>query len=227
MHETGNPPVRKQLPPPTDIDAINSAQSMEQPDQQGYETCPECGNIFLRLSTDECCPFCQTLLPDSEEEDENSVTELEWQCPYCSGVFAESEVELDNHCPHCNGLIELTEDTALVIEDDEMVRCPRCRTENSISGLEELGRCYSCGMPYESPEFRKQMQMDMDSGAFLDTPDEKDAEILDAAAKADQKLERIPDPEKEDGRTQPLTPAEKIKAGMRRIFGRGGNDTIH
>jgi hypothetical protein len=171
--------------------------------------------------------------------------EQEWECPYCQGVFGESEILMDNHCPHCNGLLDLTPD------DPETLICPVCKKENTIQSLESVGCCYSCGSPAlginetYSSEQSLQDQFDKDSGVLLyettdkEMPesdsgvqeyqsDEKHTEILKAAAEADKHLERIPDPEKGPGQPAPLTTTAKIKEAMLRVFGgKKGNDTIH
>jgi len=210
----------EQGPPMDDIDreaALNSAQSMEvQPDQQGYQTCLECNNTFLKLSTDECCPYCYTLLPDTVSADK----EMEWECPYCQGVFGESEMETAGQCPYCNGPVELT-----VIDDEEpghFLICPKCNEENTFDSIERIGGCYACGHPMSSSEIDREKQMEADSGAFLHQSDEEHQAILDAAAEADKHLERIPDPE-QPGTSKPLSLIEK----MRKVFGGGNDTTVH
>jgi len=192
--------------------ALNSAQSMEQPDQQGYQTCLECGNTFLKLSTDECCPYCSTLLPDTVTD------EIEWICPYCQDTFTESEMMIPGQCPSCNGPVELTSPS----NDEEYLICPKCNEENSITSIERIGACYVCGHPIKSGELELEQQMQKDSGSFLNQTDEEHEAVLKAAAEADKTLERIPDPEK-PGTSKPLSLMDK----MRKVFGGSGNDTIH
>lgn len=206
--------------PMDDIDRealLNSAQSMEQPDQEGYLECLQCGNAFLKLASDECCPYCSTLLPDTVSADEDN-DDIEWECPFCKGFFFEDDLIDDNKCPHCFGVVEL--DT-----EEDYLMCPKCNEENTISSLERIGACYACGNPMGSvQEADSVRQMDSDAGAFLNQSDEEHQAILDAAAEADKNLERIPDPEK--GAHQPKPFSQSIMDKMRKVFG-GGHDTTH
>jgi len=219
--EKGDPPILD------DIDreaALNSAQSMN-PDQQGYETCLECGNTFLMLASDECCPFCHTLLPDTVVASGPPSAPTNWECPHCQGVFTEAGMVNHNECPHCSGAVELHVENP---NDKVTVLCPTCQEENTLASLESMGCCYMCHAPYSNGEIDREKQMEADSGAFLHQSDEEHQAILDAAAEADKNLERIPDPEKA-GQSIPLakeslTLIEKFK----KVFGKGGgNDTVH
>ncbi len=194
--------------------ALNSAQSMEQPDQKGYLQCLECGNTFLMLASDECCPYCSTLLPDTVAADD----EMEWSCPYCYESFSESDMTIVGQCPHCNGPVELTPPT----NESEAMECPRCHmmwAEKELAG----GKCPDCGEPFAIQTAESENQMESDSGAFLDQTDKEHQSILDAAAEADKTLERIPDPEK-PGQPKPL--GASLMDKMKKVFG-GGNDTVH
>ena len=193
---------------------------IQQPNQYGMVTCNSCKSSFLRLEGDEFCPFCDKPLDAVPVE-----IEQEWECPYCEGVFGESEILHPNHCPHCDGLIELTSED--VTTDQEILICPKCQAENKLESLETLGQCSSCGCP--SVGMREAItaleeQTRKDSGAYLDQTEEEHSAILKEAAEADKRLQRIPDPEKP---TTPLTASERIKNAMGRMFGGKDHDTIH
>ena len=193
----------------------------EQPDQQGFITCPSCGNEVLILETDQCCPFCQTLLPDNILD---STDELEWVCPHCHATFGESEIKVKGECPHCNNKVELTYVDEEDEEDEGVMICSQCGAENTIENIKALGMCINCGIAItvETPTMEDHMKSD--SGAYLNQSDEDHQAILDAAAEADKNLERIPDPEQLD-RTKPL--GTSLMDKMRKVFGGGNNDTIH
>ena len=188
---------------------------IEQPDQRGFITCPSCGNEVLLLETDQCCPFCQTLLPDEFSDDDE--LELEWECPHCQATFGESEIEVEGQCPHCKNAVELT------YEDSENMRCAQCGTQNLIEDIKRSGACKKCGALITVETIAMEDHMKSDSGAFLGQSDEEHQAILDAAAEADRTLERIPDPE-QLGETKPM--AKTILDRMKKVFG-GGNDTTH
>jgi len=198
--------------------ALNSAQSMEMPDQQGYIQCLECGNTFLKLSSDECCPYCQTLLPDTVKVSDDD--DIEWQCPYCKHYFTEDDMFDNNRCPRCYGLVDLFSD-----EPEEKMECPRCHIEVSTEVIVEKGKCPSCQMVFSVQMTDLLNQSRADSGTFLDQSDAEHQAILDAAAEADRTLERIPDPEK--GPSQPKPLSQTIIDKMRKVFGGGNDGTRH
>jgi len=194
-----------QAPPMDDIDreaALNSAQSMDQqPDQHGFVSCLECGNTFLKLGTDECCPHCKTLLPDTVEA--SVLDESQWSCPYCMGVFTQSGMIIPGQCPYCNGPVALGDVDEEDFADVEILMCPKCNEENTLDSIERIGACYACGHAIVFSEIERGNQFEADSGAFLEQTDEEHQIILDAAAEADKTLERIPDPE-QPGNQKPL-----------------------
>lgn len=210
--------------PMDDIDRgalLNSAESMEQPDQEGYLECLECGNTFLKLASDECCPFCQTLLPDTVGSDD---IDLEWECPYCQQLFTEDDLLDDNKCPFCYGMVEIDTPAIRIEESGNRLECPNCHALIDIEKLAELGVCPACEKPISVQMQDALNQMQKDTGAFLDQTDDEHQAILDAAAEADKTLERIPDPEK--GPNQPKPFSQSLMEKMKKVFG-GGNDTVH
>jgi len=201
--------------------ALNSAQSMEMPDQQGYMQCLECGNTFLKLSSDECCPYCQTLLPDTVKVSDDDDDDIEWQCPHCKHYFTEDDMLNANECPWCYGLVDLFFDD----EREEKIECPRCHIEVLSEAVAEKGKCPRCQMIFSVQMTDSLNQSQADSGAFLDQSDEEHQAILDAAAEADRTLERIPDPEK--GPYQPKPFSQTIIDKMRKVFGGGNDGSMH
>ena len=209
-------------PPTIDDSDVKGKVAINQPDQQGFHTCEECNNTFLKLSIDENCPHCSTPLPD-----ETSV--MTWECPYCQGVFTEMQMPDENKCPHCLGIIDLGIDKtyADTSKCDKLI-CPKCKTACLITGLKERKKCFKCDneFPFEmesEKETDEEVQMRTDSGSFLDQTDEEHQQILDAAAEADKNLERIPDPQIDKK-------SISIIDRMKRVFGAGGKDndpTIH
>jgi hypothetical protein len=195
--------------------ALNSAQSMELPKQQGFMQCLECENSFLGLSSDECCPHCQTLLPDTVKVSDDD--DIEWQCPHCRNYFGEDDMLNANECPWCYGLVDLLFD-----EPEEKMKCPSCGTEFLV---EEQGTCPKCQMIFSVQMIDSLNQSRADSGTFLDQSDEEHQAILDAAAEVDRRLERIPDPEK--GPNQPKPFSQTIIDKMRKVFGGGNDGSMH
>jgi len=200
-------------------DLVVKNDEFEQPEQRGFITCPSCSNQVLVLETDQCCPFCQTLLPDDVLDCED---ELEWVCPHCQATFGESEIEVEGECPHCNNKIELTYSS----EDEETMICNHCGAKNSIESIKMLGICENCNSPITVETIGIEHQMRSDSGAFLDQSDKEHEDILNAAADADKNLERIPDPKRSD-QLSSLKSKSSLMDKMRKVFGGGNNDTTH
>ena len=204
-------------PPMDDIDRDAALASADDANpNQGYMTCPECSNTFLRLEMDENCPYCQTLLP--EDNPELIVAETEWSCPYCFKTFYRSHMKYDDQCPHCSRAIELPKDESSV---EEIVMCPHCDAENGIDIIAKYGKCYACGYRIYIKDLETERQSRVDSGELLDQTDEEHQSILDAAAEADRSLERIPDPELENDLSKPLTDSGLFDK-MKKVFGGGG-----
>lgn len=200
---------------PPSIEGKQTVENSIQTDIEGFLTCLECGNTFYKLQSDECCPFCKTLLPDTVKE------EMEWVCPYCDGTFGESELVEDNKCPHCEGLVELTEDLEVEeTKDSQEYGCPHCKSMSKITKFGNDVRCPNCGVLWN-------VTKPIETGPFIQQTEEEHQQILQDAAEKDQTLERIPDPEKETGQSIPLTTTEKILEKMKKVFGGNGNDTTH
>jgi hypothetical protein len=85
-----------------DRDAIIASRP-DQPDQLGFESCGSCGSTFMRLESDEKCPFCRAAL---EGEPEAPLTK-QIECPWCYQPVFETKLDHQRLCPYCRNAIPL------------------------------------------------------------------------------------------------------------------------
>jgi hypothetical protein len=147
---------------PIDRDAAIASQ-MEQPDQIGFTTCSYCGNHFMRLESDEACPFCQTAL----EREEESLLTKQVECPWCYQPVFETKLDHNRLCPYCRNGIPIDAKLLSVGFDSED------EAESHIR--EDSGQ----NMDPASPEFREEVirQAQQDDQDIERIPDPGKAEI--------------------------------------------------
>lgn len=99
-----------------DREAIIGAQEDEQPDQIGFTSCSSCGNTFMRLETDEKCPFCNTALDEGESE---ALLSKQIECPWCYQPVFETKLDHQRLCPYCRNPVPLDAKLLTVGYDSE------------------------------------------------------------------------------------------------------------
>lgn len=93
-----------------------------------FETCPNCGNDFSEVSSNE----------DIKESNENIICsncgeELEPDSTFCSRCGSKVEIEDENRCVHCGGEIP-----------PNLLFCPNCGEK--VNQIKPIKTCSNCGM---------------------------------------------------------------------------------
>jgi len=156
---------------------INNAADTEndiQPDQIGFHKCDKCETTFLLLKTDEKCPHCEVLLPETPEliipadkdiYDREGATFKQMEAD--SGAFISEEAHEAN--------MQAIKDIGMN-KPEYMTSCKKCGTQFMLFPSDT--NCPFCQAPL--PE-----------GIHGET-------LLEAALQEDQNLEMIPDPLKSE-----------------------------
>jgi hypothetical protein len=93
----------KDLYEPLVLDEIDrDAAIAAQPDQLGFTSCPVCKSVFMRLETDDECPFCSAAL-----EGDNELLTKQVECPWCYQGVYETKLDHQRRCPYCRNEIPL------------------------------------------------------------------------------------------------------------------------
>lgn len=179
----------------------------------------ECVQCLTKISVDEseeaegeaCCPKCKTadylteisaaeLMMESDPHPLDNADDVDdlITCHFCHSSFTEDFV-VNGFCPTCAKPLDL--DDIEIHEIADIMQCSDCQAKFSPIRLHGEPACPFCGHEFTALELRtygvpltdemmRELRMEHDAGGLLST----EAEALEAAAKADEDLERIPVP---------------------------------
>lgn len=181
---------------------------LDQEDYESYHYCKQCGEIVVESNDDTEILQCSTCLTD-----EHLI------------LLDTDEVLTNNYLPGDEFDHMFDKDSAGIIKESAYINCKTCGNGFRASSYDALCPfCQEPAFPLAEKEDEVTKQMTTDSGEYLgEDADEVQKEALEAAKKADETLEKIPEP----GALSTPIPEKKdhtLLGMFRNVFGgKGGN----